>query len=410
MDKLNRNFDIAIIGAGIVGMSVAYELTQRDSSLKIAIFEKESDIGIHASGRNSGVLHCGIYYREDSLKAKVCAKGSEMMKSFAKANAVPLFNGGKVIVPSSEQQVSTLDSLMNNAQKNGVEAYWINEKELLKLEPYARPVEKAIYCPQTSVIDNKAVLVALKKQLIEKGVQFIHQCCILNIQNRKLITTKGHFYYHFLFNCAGAYADQIAKMEGLANDYTLLPFKGIYYKLSHEIAPQIRSNIYPVPDISTPFLGVHFTRSISGDVYVGPTAIPVFGRENYRRLQGIKLHETSELLFQLMKLLWSNQNNFRMLAQSEIMKYSKQVFFKNAKKLVPSLKIDDLVPSTKAGIRPQLMNKKNMSLEMDYIFEKTDSSIHILNAISPAFTSSFAFAEMILNESKVYEKNESLLV
>lgn len=190
-------------------------------------------------------------------------------------------------------------------------------------------------------------------------------------------------------------------MEGLARDYTLLPFKGIYYKLTDEAAARVKSNIYPVPNVATPFLGVHFTRSIYGDVYAGPTAIPVFGRENYHRLQGISIAETSELSLQLLKLFVKNHHNFRTIAKNEMMKYSKKVFFQGAKKLMPSLTMADLIPSAKAGIRPQLMNKKTKSLEMDYIFETTASSIHVLNAISPAFTSSFAFAEMILEKANL---------
>ena len=403
MLKDDRNFDYIIIGAGIVGMSVAYQLLKRNVKINIAIIDKELELGKHASGRNSGVLHCGIYYRDDSLKAKVCSKGSEQMKVFAKEHNIPLFNGGKVIVPAHEKHAITMKSLMNNAQKNGVEAHWIDEKQLLEIEPFAKPVEKAIYCPQTSVIDNKSVLAALKKFLSQKGIQFFHGCKVLNIHTNKkqILTSQGPFYYQYLFNCAGAYADHLAKMEGLASDYTLLPFKGIYYKMSKGASHKVRSNIYPVPDISTPFLGVHFTRSVHNEVYVGPTAIPVFGRENYYRFQGMNIKESSDLFLQLTKLMWKNQNGFRGLAKTEIMKYSKKVFFENAKKLLPSLKMDDLITCSKAGIRPQLMNKKSKSLEMDYIFEKTSSSIHVLNAISPAFTSSFAFAEMIIGESGV---------
>ncbi len=401
MLKNETIFDYVIIGAGIVGMSVASELIKRNSKASIAILDKEIDLGKHASGRNSGVLHCGIYYRDDSLKAKVCAKGAELMKAFAKEHNIPLINGGKVIVPASEKHAITMHSLMNNAKNNGVTAHWIDEKQLLELEPFAKPVEKAIYCPATSVIDNKGVLFALKKLLVEKGVKFFHDCKVINIQtsSKQLNTSQGNFNYHYLFNCAGAYADHLAKMEGLALNYTLLPFKGIYYKLSETAAKKVNSNIYPVPDISTPFLGVHFTRSVYGDVYAGPTAIPVLGRENYHRLQGINVKETSDLVMQLVKLMWTNQHNFRTLAKSEIKKYSKKVFFENAKQLLPSLEINDLISCSKAGIRPQLMNKETRSLEMDYIFEKTDSSIHVLNAISPAFTSSFAFAEMIVDEA-----------
>lgn len=396
-------YQYIIVGSGIVGMSVAYELLQKNPRAKIAILEKEADIGVHASGRNSGVLHSGIFYREDSLKAKVCAWGSERMKVFAKAHDIPVFNGGKVVVPTSAQDDKTLDVLMNNAKQNQVPAELIDTKTLLKYEPYAFPAKQSIFCPTTAVIDNKAVLQALKKDLIARKVEFFHQCKVTNLlPEAKIIETSiGQFKYEYLFNCAGAYADQVAKMEGLARDYTLLPFKGIYYKLTDAAAARVKSNIYPVPNVATPFLGVHFTRSIYGDVYAGPTAIPVFGRENYHGLQGISIAETSELSLQLLKLFVKNHHNFRTIAKNEMMKYSKKVFFQGAKKLMPSLTMADLIPSAKAGIRPQLMNKKTKSLEMDYIFETTASSIHVLNAISPAFTSSFAFAEMILEKANL---------
>ncbi len=403
MSELNRCFDYIIIGSGIVGLSVAYALLQKNPKNKIAVLEKEKDLGMHASGRNSGVLHSGIYYREDSLKAKVCALGATRIKLFAKEYGIPLFNGGKVIVPTELDQYSTLDNLMRNAFANGIEAEIIDQKQLLELEPMAFPAEKSIYCPTTSVIDNKAVLNKLRHILEQGGVKLIYQCKVSKVfsSNKKLLTTQGEYQYQYLFNCAGAYADQIAKHEGLAHNYTLLPFKGIYYKMSSESASNIRSNIYPVPNIATPFLGVHFTRSINGDVYIGPTAIPVLGRENYYGLKGVRFFETLELISQLGKLFCSNENDFRNIAKNELMKYSKNFFYQCAKKLVPSLGINDLIVCSKAGIRPQLMNKKTKKLEMDYIFEQTSSSIHVLNAISPAFTSSFAFADMIVDKANI---------
>jgi L-2-hydroxyglutarate oxidase len=392
------NFDFAIIGSGIVGMSLAYEIMLRKPNAKIVILEKEAQIGLHASGRNSGVLHSGIYYPKDTLKAKVCRKGSEKLKQFAAENSISIFSGGKVLLPTSENQHSTLDALMENAKQNQIPAQWLDEKQLLELEPFAYPASKSIYSPSTAVIDIKAVLEKLAKILQSLGVTFFFNTKVLDIQSpaKKLITSKEKISYQFLFNCAGAYADQLAKKEGLAQDYTLLPFKGIYYKLSSQQAFKVRSNIYPIPNPSKPFLGVHFTRALNGDIYVGPTAIPVLGRENYQGLRGLKIQETFDLSYQILQLFCFNQHDFRKLAIQELQKYNKRLFFKDAQKLLPSLKIQDLENCSKAGIRPQLMNKKTKSLEMDYIFEKTDSSLHVLNAISPAFTSSFAFAEMIL--------------
>jgi L-2-hydroxyglutarate oxidase len=403
MNVKNNQYDFIVIGAGIVGMSVAYALLMRNPGAKIAILEKEAEIGKHASGRNSGVLHCGIYYQEDSIKAKVCAQGSAKMLEFAKEYKIPYTIGGKVIVPTHENHFKTLDNLLQNAINNGVSATRIDGKQLLELEPYAFPAEQAIYCPSTAMIDNKAVLQKLKTILIQGQVNFIFDCKVNGIRSltKKVVSTQGDLSYSYLFNCAGAYADRLARTEGLGQAYTLLPFKGIYYKLSLNASAKVRANIYPVPNVSTPFLGVHLTRCLDGNVYAGPTAIPVFGRENYSGFQGIKLQESFELIAQIGRLMWRNEHDFRRLAKTELLKYHKNIFFQDVKKLMPSLTIDDLIPSAKAGIRPQLMNKQSKALEMDYIFEQSPSSIHVLNAISPAFTSSFAFAELILQQAKL---------
>lgn len=394
----DRLFDFAIIGSGIVGMTLAYQIMFRNPKAKVVLIEKENKIGLHASGRNSGVLHSGIYYSRDTLKAKACRSGAKKLKQFAIENKIKIFNGGKVILPTTPNQYATLDILMENAKHNQISAEWLDEKQLLELEPYAFPAKKSIFCPTTAVIDIKLVLEKLQSILTSLGVKFLFNTKVLDIQtqNKELKTSKEKISYHFLFNCAGAYADQLAKKEGLASDYILLPFKGIYHKLKSNQSFKVNANIYPAPNLSKPFLGIHFTRVLDGDVYVGPTAIPVLGRENYYGLKGLKLQETLGLFYQIAQLFISNQHDFRDLALSEVKKYSKLLFFKDAQKLLPSLKLEDLDRCAKSGIRPQLMNKKTKSLQMDYIFEKTDSSLHVLNAISPAFTSSFAFAEMIL--------------
>jgi L-2-hydroxyglutarate oxidase LhgO len=202
-----------------------------------------------------------------------------------------------------------------------------------------------------------------------------------------------------VINCAGSFADRIANMFGCAHDYTLVPFKGLYWKLRPEAQHKVRANIYPVPDPSLPFLGVHLTRVVNGDVYVGPTAIPALGRENYHGVAGINLAETAKILPMLARMYVRNQQNFRKLTHMELAKYTKQSFYNTARKLMPALEIDDMIPTKKAGIRPQLVNRKTGLLEMDYIFEATDDSLHVLNTISPAFTSAFAFADMIVDRS-----------
>jgi L-2-hydroxyglutarate oxidase LhgO len=396
----NNCYDYVIVGAGIVGLTVASELKRRTPSVRIAILDKETVLGAHASGRNSGVLHCGIYYGSDTLKAQVCSRGAARLIDFAKEHGIAFSQSGKVILATSDAQLGTVERLMQNAHANGIKAQRINQQEVHELEPAAAQGFGGVYCPDTGVIDSLAVLKKLRFLLEQQGVVFYFGCrvdgCNLSSQ---LKTNQGVFSFGFLFNCAGAHADTLARHFGLAQDYALVPFKGIYWKLSLEANHLVRANIYPVPDVRLPFLGVHLTRVISGDVYVGPTAIPVLGRENYHKSQGLRFKEAVNIGYRLGLMYLSNQNSFRLLAKTEIAKYTKSAFLSAARHLVPELKEADLVPTSKSGIRPQLINIKTKKLEMDYIFEHTDKSVHVLNSISPAFTSSFAFAEMIVNQS-----------
>ena len=395
----DSTYDYIVVGAGIVGLSVAAELLKRQPGLSIAILDKEMQAGLHASGRNSGVLHSGIYYASDTMKAQVCAEGGRRMIEFAREENINFSQNGKVIVATSEDQLPTVDRLLNNAANNNIPAERIDNKQLLEFEPYATPDSSAaIYCPTTAVIDSKAVVKRLEDKLKAQGVTFLFNTEVLSyVKQGKIETSHGSLQYGFLYNCAGAYADKLAKLFGVAGDYELIPFKGIYWKLSEQTNHKIKGNIYPVPDVSLPFLGVHLTRVINGEVYIGPTAIPAFGRENYGYLSGIKPQEALRITINLTGMYLKNRNNFRSIVHLEMSKYWKYNFLAAGQKLMPSLSADDMVPTTKAGIRPQLVNVKTGSLEMDYIFESTPDSLHVLNAISPAFTSSFAFAEKIID-------------
>ena len=396
------SFDFVIVGAGIVGLTVANELLKRQPCARIAVLEKEAAPGLHASGRNSGVMHSGIYYGNDTLKARVCATGARRMLEFAKENGIAYAQCGKVILATSDEQLPTVEKLLRNAKDNGIPAEKIDHQQQREIEPNAARGPAAIYCPTTAVIDGPAVIKRLREQLEQRGVKFILNCHVKAPAGKgQLSTSQGIIHYGLLFNCAGAYADTVAKSYGLAGDYALVPFKGIYWKLSKKANPLVRANIYPVPDVSMPFLGVHLTRVISGDVYIGPTAIPAFGRENYGMLQGINFSESLGIGFQLAGMYLRNENNFRKLANVEMGKYRKGAFLSAARKLMPSLTTDDMVPTPKTGIRPQLINTKTRKLEMDYIVERTDDSVHVLNAISPAFTSGFSFAELIVDAGNI---------
>ncbi|MDO8811296.1 MAG: L-2-hydroxyglutarate oxidase [Gallionella sp.] len=395
------SFDFIVIGAGIVGLATAHELRSRFPAASIAVLEKERNPGIHASGRNSGVLHSGIYYASETLKAKVCADGATKMRLFAEEHGIMYQRSGKVIIATSEQDVATLQQLLKNAQDNHISFELLDEQGVRAIEPHAKAHRMGIYSPDTGVIDSKAVVGKLCEILKSKNVQLFFESEMLRpIPREKTIQTRaGRLSYGYLFNCAGAHADTIAKKFGLAEQYALIPFKGLYYKLTPEKSILVNSNIYPVPDIALPFLGVHFTRAISGEAYVGPTAIPALGRENYGILKGIHFGEGLQILQQLISLYAGNNNNFRHLVQIEIKKYFKSSFMGAARKLVPEVSENDLLPSSKVGIRPQLVNLREQKLEMDFIIEQTEDTLHVLNAISPAFTSAFAFAEMLIDRS-----------
>lgn len=393
--------DFLIVGGGIVGLTVARELRKRYPAASIAILEKEAALGKHASGRNSGVLHSGIYYDSSTLKAKVCAEGARRMKAFAAEHGINCQLSGKVIVATSPQDLPVLERLLKNARENNIRAERMNEQGIHQIEPHAGIYKQGIYCPDTAVIESKSVLLKLREILTAERVEIFLSAPVISVEvaTRKVISPVGEFNYGYLFNCAGASADKLAKYYGLGLDYTLVPFKGIYYKLRPERAHLVHANIYPVPDINQPFLGVHLTRVASGEVYAGPTAIPALGRENYGILQGAQLGESLRIGFEIARMYLVNHQNFRRLAHTELSKYRKKNFYSALSKLMPELTYDDLVPSDKVGIRPQLINVREKKLEMDYVIEKTDSSLHVLNAISPAFTSSFAFAELIVDQS-----------
>lgn len=396
------SYDFVIVGAGIVGLTVASELRHHHPRAHIAILDKEAMPGMHASGRNSGVLHSGIYYSSDTLKARVCAEGGRRMIEFAKEEKIPYSQCGKLILATAEEQLPTIEKLLDNAKENRIPAERVDQQRLSEIEPFAAKGPAAIYCPTTTVIDSLAVVKRLREKLEQQGVTFLfHTKVLRRTQKNEIETTRGAVRFDFLYNCAGAYADRIAGIFGLAKDYALVPFKGIYWKLNETATPKIRANIYPVPDVSLPFLGVHLTRVISGDVYVGPTAIPALGRENYGKIKGIKASEAIGIGVRLTNMYLRNKNHFRKMAHREMAKYRKRNFLFAARELLPSLNSEDMVSTPKAGIRPQLVNIKTGKLKMDYILEKTDNSLHVLNAISPAFTSSFAFAERIVEESRV---------
>lgn len=380
-----------IVGAGITGLTIARELVQRGTG-DIVILEKENVLGRHASGRNSGVLHAGMYYTPDTLKAKYCVDGNRLMKEFCRQKNLTLHETGKVILATGPSQIEALYELKRRADLCGARAYIIDNKKLHELEPYAADSDEALHSPDTAVIKPVEVLRALEAELAASGKVTVYYGTTFRrrVGENQAETSRGVIKFEKLINAAGAYADRIAHQFGLAKEYRLLPFKGTYKQIAPDRSFLVRSNIYPVPDLRTPFLGVHFTRSADGEVLVGPTAMPAFGRENYGILSGFG-QETASILMRDAVLLFTNPS-FRQVARTEPRKYLKRFVFREARKLMPELKPQDIIESAHVGIRPQLVHWPSKQLVMDFIVLNEADSLHILNPISPAFTTSLAFA------------------
>ena len=383
---------ILIVGAGITGLTIARELVNRGAE-DILILEKESSLGLHASGRNSGILHAGMYYTPDTLKARFCVEGNRLMKEFCREKGLALNEAGKVILAGSPSEVEALYELKRRADLCGARTFLINRKKLGEIEPHAAPCNEALFSPDTAVIRQIEVIKPLEEELIRAAKAAICYETVFKglLGERQACASRGVIRFEKLVNAAGSYGDKIAHQCGLAKEYKTLPFKGTYKQLARNRTALVRGNIYPVPDLRTPFLGIHLTRTVDNEVLVGPTAIPVFGRENYQAFKGWGW-EMLPILFRDSVLLLKN-HTFRQVALTEPKKYLRRFVLKEARKLVPELCLHDLVETNHTGIRPQLIHWPTKMLVMDFVVLHDGDALHILNPISPAFTSSMAFAK-----------------
>lgn len=400
------NFDIVILGGGIVGLSLAHQIIASYPDLSVSIIEKESQFGLHSSGRNSGVLHAGIYYPPSTLKAKVCVQGARRLRAWCEAEGLPVFSCGKVIVPQTEELDPQLELLRDRGRANGAVVELIDQQEFHERVPDGRTASgRALWSPGTCVVQPKLVIRRLTQRLKELGVSFFMESEVIkaNPGARELTFTYAgdtcKLSYGHLFNTTGLHADRVAQSFGIGQNYTLLPFKGIYWQIHPDAPFRFNTNLYPVPDLNVPFLGVHVTPSPDGTVSLGPTAIPAFGRENYQGINGIEPRMAIELLYVLAGQWQQNKNGFRRYSREQAFHGLKPLFLKAAQALVPRLQSDHLIPSSKVGIRAQLYDRNSRSLVQDFCLEQGPSSTHVLNAISPAFTASFALADLILDQS-----------
>jgi L-2-hydroxyglutarate oxidase LhgO len=386
-----------IVGAGIMGLTLARELLSRGEQ-DILILDKEPAPGAHASGRNSGVLHAGVYYAAGSAKARTCLAGNRLMRAYCQEHGLPLVESGKVIVATTPAELRGLFELKAKAEAAGAEVRLIDEQELAEIEPNAATLGKALYSPLTAVVDPKAILGQLAKDIVGSGkARILYNAPVEGVDGPDgLLTPLGRVEYRRLVNAAGAHADKLAHAFGQGLDYVLVPFKGCYRRLKQDRSHLVGMAIYPVPDPRMPFLGVHFTKSVAGAVYIGPTATPALGRENYGILSGLD-REAPEILLRDAVLFVRNPA-FRATALAELRKYFPAALYSDARRLVKHLEPGDIEPSPKVGIRPQLVNRTSHQLVMDFLVERDDRRLHVLNSISPAFTASMAMAKLLCDE------------
>ena len=402
----NITSDICIIGAGMVGLSLANQINERFPNLSITILDKEPRVGMHTSGRNSGVLHAGIYYEPGSAKAKVCVEGARRLKEWCKREDLPIIECGKVITPQKQELDSQLEVLLKRGIANGAKVELIDRTQFNKIVPDGyTSTGRAIWSPETCVVNPLLVVNRLKDKLEKKGIsfQFFEKDWRLNKDKRAINLSNGtQLHFDFAFNCAGLQADRVAHKFGVGEQYTMLPFKGAYWQLKKNAPFKFNTNLYPVPDLEVPFLGVHVTPGFGGKIYLGPTATPALGRENYQGIKHIEPRVAAEFAYHMSAQMFIDKK-MRHYILDQALEWLPHRFLAAARSIIPNLSMDHIEKSPKVGIRPQLYDLNQKCLVQDFIVIEETSSSHIVNAISPAFTASFAFADNILDNSAYFK-------
>lgn len=388
--------DVLIVGGGIVGLTAALEARRRFPGASVTVIEKESACGRHASTRNSGVLHAGFYYAADSLKARLSVEGSRRMRAFCDEHGLRINRCGKLVVPTAPEQLATLDELASRGRVNGVEVEIVSAADARAIEPRVRPVERALYSPTTASVDPAEVMACLVTEAERAGVRIETATAYHGVTDRGVVTSRGPVAAGYVINAAGLHADRVARDFGFGERYAIVPFKGVYLYADPGTEP-LRTHVYPVPDLANPFLGVHLTVTVDGRVKVGPSAIPALWRQQYGGLAHWNVGELLETARHLAGLWLRDDFGFRRLALREVKKYSRAHLAGLAADLVPDLRPEHFTRWGVPGIRAQLLDRSTRRLEMDFCVEHDQRSLHVLNAVSPAFTCAFAFAEHLLD-------------
>ncbi len=393
---MKRSVDLVVVGAGVVGLALANRWLEVNPSNSVIILEKENEVALHASGRNSGVLHAGFYYAPDTLKARLTRDGNRMLREFCAEAGVRVKDTGKVVVTTDHDQLPALETLYSRGVANGVELVRIDEQQLRELEPLARTVSAALWSPTTGVADPVEVVNALAQRVRDRGGEVVMGAEVVSAAPGTVRLKNGdQISCGHLINAAGLYADTIAHWFGVGTDYRMLPFKGLYW-YGNWPSGQLKRHIYPVPDSRNPFLGVHLTVTVNGRAKIGPTAIPSLWREDYGVVSGFSAREMGGIARSFPRFLASKEHDVLGLIRTELPKYSQKYLVNQAKFMAPSVRPSDFKEKGRPGVRAQLLHVPTGKLEMDFVVEQGAQSTHILNAVSPAWTSSLAFAQFVV--------------
>ncbi|MGM8365738.1 L-2-hydroxyglutarate oxidase [Virgibacillus sp. W0181] len=390
------HYDFLVIGGGIVGLSTAMALLERNPNSKLLLVEKEEDVACHQTGRNSGVIHSGIYYKPGSLKAEFAREGSKKLLRYCKKHSIEYDVCGKVIVATEEEEIPQLKNLYNRALQNGLKVNKLNKDILNDIEPHCDGLE-ALEVPATGIINFKAVAKSFAKTIKINGGEIKCGTEVLDIKENnneiEVTTGEGEIYTKYLVNCAGLFSDRISQIAGLNPELKIIPFKGEYYKIKSEKSYLVNNLIYPVPNPKFPFLGVHFTRMMNGEVHVGPTAVLSLKREGYKKLD-INFKDIMDTV--TYPAFWKvAKENFKYGVDEMFQYANKKYFLKSAKRLLPELRLKDLMP-TETGVRAQALTKDGKLLD-DFKILRTNRGIHVCNAPSPAATASISIGEYVAN-------------
>ena len=388
-------YDFAVIGGGIVGLSVGMHLTERFTGARVLLLEKEDHWAAHQTGHNSGVIHSGIYYKPGSFKARFAVDGNRQMVEFCQEHGIAHDVCGKIIVATEDWELPLLDNLMQRGIANGLRVTRIGPEQIREIEPHCRGLA-ALLVPSTGIADFKAVARKYAELMQERDAELRLGCRMLSIDEDEggptLVTTQGNFKAKFLINCCGLHSDRVARMDGVDPGAKIVPFRGEYYELKPERRSLVRNLIYPVPNPDFPFLGVHFTRMTDGNIHCGPNAVLAMKREGYswRDFSARDLCET--LGYAGFRKLAAQ--NFREGVREVWRSFSKRAFTRSLQRLIPEIQADDLIPSH-SGVRAQALLPDGKLVD-DFLIVSGRDSMHVCNAPSPAATASISIGREVV--------------